>query len=48
VLLTGHYFGYYAGAVSGIGLVALSIPLVISLEKSLKRGQVSTFNKVLD
>jgi hypothetical protein len=48
VLLTGRYFGYYAGAISGIGLIALSIPLALSLEKSLKRGQVLTFNKVSD
>ena len=47
VLLTGHYFGYYAGAISGIGLIAFGFPLALSLEKSLKRGQVSTFNKVL-
>jgi hypothetical protein len=46
VLLTGRYFGFYAGAASGIGLIAIGIPSVLALEKSLKRGQVSTFNKI--
>ena len=39
VLLTGRYFGFYAGAASGIGLIAVGIPLVITLEKSIKTGR---------
>ena len=36
VLLTGRYFGFYAGAVSGIGLIAIGIPLALTLEKSIR------------
>ncbi len=36
VLMTGRYFGFYAGAASGIGLIAIGIPLALTLEKSIR------------
>jgi len=45
--VTGEYIGFFAGAVSGIGMILVAPPLIISLRRALRcRSGLTGLNRV--